>query len=170
MLVLNSPSLRTLVKHLAMLPAGLFLVLVTVPSSLPVYAATAKVLEIGFPDAPSGDLNVVSDNFLGISWELFPMNYLCGFCDFVCRSRTKLANWLGGESPETMPNAMKNYLSNIKARMSNPLRIRVGGNSMDGSQYVASQLNMISLTDGDAYYNDARKSPFVIDTNLKIQM
>ena len=55
-----------------------------------------------------------------------------------------------------MPNAMKNYLSNIHARMSNPLRIRIGGNSMDGSQYVPSQMDMITLTDPDAYFNDVR--------------
>lgn len=71
--------------------------------------------------------------------------------------------YIGGESPDTMPNALKNYLSNIKARMSGPLRIRIGGNSMDGSQYVAGQKEMITLTEQDAYYNDVRR-----DSNLCI--
>lgn len=50
---------------------------------------------------------------------------------------------------------MQNYLSNIRARMSNPLRIRVGGNGMDSSTYVPTQTDqMIHLTDPDAYFND----------------
>ena len=49
---------------------------------------------------------------------------------------------------------MQNYLSNIRARMDSPLRIRIGGNSMDGSTYVANQTNMITLSKPDAYYND----------------
>lgn len=53
-----------------------------------------------------------------------------------------------------MPNAMQNYLSNLRARLYNPLRIRVGGNSMDASTYVPAQKNMITLTDSSAYFND----------------
>ena len=53
-----------------------------------------------------------------------------------------------------MANAMKNYLSNVRARMTNPLRIRIGGNGMDSSTYVPTQTNMITETDPDAYYND----------------
>lgn len=49
---------------------------------------------------------------------------------------------------------MKNYLSNVRARMTNPLRIRIGGNGMDSSTYVPTQTNMITETDPDAYYND----------------
>lgn len=49
---------------------------------------------------------------------------------------------------------MMNYLSNIRARMNSPLRIRVGGNSMDVSTYVPDQTEMIKLTDPNAYYND----------------
>ncbi|OCB88494.1 hypothetical protein A7U60_g4402 [Sanghuangporus baumii] len=120
----------------AMLPAGLLLAFAVLPFSTPAHAVSSKVLDVSFPDPPTGERNLVSDNLLGISWELYVVNYL----------------W--GETPDTMPNAMKNYLSNIRARMSNPLRIRMGGNSMDGSQYVASQQNMITLTDPDAYYND----------------
>lgn len=49
---------------------------------------------------------------------------------------------------------MLNYLSNIRARMKNPLRIRIGGNSMDAATYVPTQGNMITLTDPNAYFND----------------
>ncbi|KAL5522075.1 hypothetical protein ACEPAF_1931 [Sanghuangporus sanghuang] len=112
------------------------LAFVAITFSAPSFAESPKVLDVSFPDAPSGGGNTISDNFLGISWELFTMSYL----------------W--GETPDTMPNALKNYLSNIRARMSNPLRIRVGGNSMDASQYVANQTNMITLTNPDAYFND----------------
>ena len=37
---------------------------------------------------------------------------------------------------------MQNYMHNIAARMSKPLRIRIGGNGMDG--YVASSINFTS--------------------------
>ena len=53
-----------------------------------------------------------------------------------------------------MPNAMQNYLANIKARIKTPLRIRIGGNSMDDSVYVPDQSNMIRITNPDAYFND----------------
>ena len=50
---------------------------------------------------------------------------------------------------------MQNYLSNIRARMYNPLRIRIDGNGMDSSTYVPTQTDkMIYLTDPDAYFND----------------
>ena len=60
-----------------MLLAGLLLVLATIPFLQPVRAVTRKVLDVGFPNAPDTSMNVVNDNFLGISWELFPVNYLC---------------------------------------------------------------------------------------------
>jgi hypothetical protein len=49
---------------------------------------------------------------------------------------------------------MQNYLSNLRARMSHPLRIRVGGNSMDSSTWVPDQTQEIILTDPNAYFND----------------
>ncbi|KAI5122396.1 hypothetical protein M0805_002947 [Coniferiporia weirii] len=119
-----------------MFPTSLLAVLATCLSTSTVLAASNKALDVTFPDVPTSATNVVQDNFLGISWELFPVDYL----------------W--GQTTETMPNAMKNYLSNIRARMTNPLRIRIGGNSMDGSTYVPNQKDMITLPDGDAYYND----------------
>jgi hypothetical protein len=49
---------------------------------------------------------------------------------------------------------MQNYLANLRARMKNPLRIRIGGNSMDDSVYVANQSDMITITNPNAYFND----------------
>ncbi len=50
---------------------------------------------------------------------------------------------------------MQNYLANIRARMWNPLRIRIGGNGMDSSTYVPTQTDkMVYLTDPNAYFND----------------
>lgn len=71
---------------------------------------------------------IVQDNFLGISFELYPFNTL----------------W--GESPQQMPTAMENYLSNLRARIHLPLRIRIGGNSMDSAVYVPTQTEMIIVT------------------------
>ncbi|EJD00414.1 uncharacterized protein FOMMEDRAFT_169881 [Fomitiporia mediterranea MF3/22] len=120
------------------MPSGrLLVVFVAISLFLSVRAVSNKVLNVSFPSTPPDtSRNIVHDNFFGISWELYPLNYL----------------W--GESPDAMPSAMKNYLSNIRARMSTPLRIRIGGNSMDGSQYVPGQKNMITITDENANFND----------------
>ena len=53
-----------------------------------------------------------------------------------------------------MPNAMQNYLANVRARMKTPLRVRIGGNSMDDAFYVTNQSNMITITNTNAYFND----------------
>ncbi|KAG6810265.1 hypothetical protein H0H92_012642 [Tricholoma furcatifolium] len=49
---------------------------------------------------------------------------------------------------------MQNYLHNIIARLENPLRIRIGGNSMDISTYVPTLSELLVETDPDAYFND----------------
>lgn len=123
-----------------LLPISLVTLLATsisvLPAAVSAQSTASKSLNVSFPDAPDSATNVVQDNFLGISWELYVLNYL----------------W--GETPTTLSPSLQNYLSNIRSRMSQPLRIRIGGNSMDGSTYVPDQTNMISLTDPDAYYND----------------
>ncbi|KAI6035728.1 hypothetical protein EDC04DRAFT_2604922 [Pisolithus marmoratus] len=53
-----------------------------------------------------------------------------------------------------MPNPIQNYLANLRARIQSPLRIRVGGNSMDSSTFVPGQTQMIILIDPNAYFND----------------
>lgn len=61
---------------------------------------------------------------------------------------------VGGKTADQLPDAMQNYLSNLRARISHPLRIRVGGNSMDSSTYNSSKTdNMLTITDS-SYYND----------------
>ena len=59
--------------------AGFLLALASGAAHLPnlVRAVSPKVIDVSFPDAPSDDLNIVHDNYLGISWELFAMEYLC---------------------------------------------------------------------------------------------
>lgn len=61
---------------------------------------------------------------------------------------------------------MQVYIHNLIARMSKPLRIRVGGNGMDGSTYIKSLKNaMLELPDPDAYFNDipAHFGPVLFD-------
>ncbi|OAX41921.1 hypothetical protein K503DRAFT_734703 [Rhizopogon vinicolor AM-OR11-026] len=95
-------------------------------------------ITVSFPKKPSNAAlgNVVQDNFLGISFELSSFDTL----------------W--GKDALSMPHAMQNYLSNLRQRFKNPLRIRIGGNSMDGSIFVPDQQDMIEFTDPDAYFND----------------
>ncbi|KAG6824357.1 hypothetical protein H0H92_007111, partial [Tricholoma furcatifolium] len=93
-------------------------------------------LDISFPQHPPATANVVDDNFIGISWELSSFDTL----------------W--GKTVDTIPPAMQNYLHNIVARMSKPLRIRIGGNGMDGSTYIPTLPTFLELTDPNAYFND----------------
>ncbi|KDQ58932.1 glycoside hydrolase family 79 protein [Jaapia argillacea MUCL 33604] len=113
---------------------GLFLLISAVLFSL---ANAATPIQFTLPDKPPAVAlqNVVQDNFLGISFELSSFNTI----------------W--GETPDGIPHALLNYLSNIRARISKPLRLRVGGNAMDGSTYVPAQSNMITLTNPNANIN-----------------
>ncbi len=51
---------------------------------------------------------------------------------------------------------MLNYLSEIRTRTgSNPVRLRIGGNSADSSTYLQNQTSpMLKLTDPNANYNN----------------
>lgn len=40
---------------------------------------------------------------------------------------------------------MKNYLTNLRSRISNDLRLRIGGNSLDGSIYNPNATQMLSF-------------------------
>ncbi|KAL0945230.1 hypothetical protein HGRIS_000743 [Hohenbuehelia grisea] len=121
--------------------------------TLPLLATTARaaqpILNITLPDLPARhQFNLVSDNFIGISYELSSFDSL----------------W--GSTPKRLPPAMQNYLANIRARLTNPLRIRVGGNGMDGSTYDPSFKSvMLEHTDPDAYFNDipVRFGPVLFD-------
>ncbi|KAF8990332.1 hypothetical protein BDQ17DRAFT_369785 [Cyathus striatus] len=105
---------------------------------LAAYAAQFNISTTAFPASPNATQlsNVISDNYIGISWELAPFDTL----------------W--GTTVKLQPNAMKNYLSNLAVRMSKPLRIRIGGNGMDGSNYDRSLTTLLEHIDPDAYYND----------------
>ncbi|RDB16372.1 Beta-glucuronidase [Hypsizygus marmoreus] len=112
--------------------------LVAVIVTLPLVASAGKPLNVSFPETPPSSAlkNVVDDNFIGISWELSSFDTL----------------W--GKTVNTIPHAMQNYLHNIAVRISKPLRIRVGGNGMDGSTYVPNLSTFLEFIDPDAYFND----------------
>ncbi|KAJ3537275.1 hypothetical protein NMY22_g5656 [Coprinellus aureogranulatus] len=98
--------------------------------------------------APPNATYTIDDNFIGISFELSSFDTL----------------W--GRTPNKIPVPMQNYLHNMVARLSKPLRIRVGGNGMDGSTYHRSYKDsMLELPDPDAYFNDipANFGPVLFD-------
>ncbi|KAG5641253.1 hypothetical protein DXG03_005659 [Asterophora parasitica] len=105
-------------------------------AALPTPATAGPPLNVSFPEQPPAFKHVVDDNFLGISWELSSFDTL----------------W--GRNVSTIPHAMQNYLHNIAVRTSKPLRIRIGGNGMDGSTYDPNLKTFLELTDPDAYFND----------------
>ncbi|KAI0751549.1 glycoside hydrolase family 79 protein [Daedaleopsis nitida] len=87
--------------------------------------------------APGSDANVVYSNFLGLSLELSFINYYFG------------------NSTDQIPQPVVNYLSSLHAHGSGkPVRIRLGGNSMDSSTYVPGQKDIIEFTDPNANWND----------------
>lgn len=104
--------------------------------AIPLFFVLARAgfpVNITFPSQPppEAQYNVVRDNFIGISWELSSFDTLCMCSDNRYPFPYSLRN-TGGKSVDAQPNAMQNYLHNLVVRLSNPLRIRVGGNSMDG--------------------------------------
>lgn len=64
---------------------------------------------------------------------------------------------LVGNGTSNIPKPFLNYLSALRSRSgpNRPLRLRIGGNSMDSSTYVPSQTSpMIQLTNSQANVND----------------
>ena len=87
--------------------------------------------------SPPADLVTVYSNFLGISIELSFINY-----------------YFGNDS-STVPQPMVEYLTALHTRGSNmPVRLRLGGNSMDSSTYTPDQSQIIVMTDPAANSND----------------
>ncbi|KAF4619533.1 hypothetical protein D9613_005255 [Agrocybe pediades] len=83
--------------------------------------ARADPIQVNVPASPSST-HVVQSNFLGISFEL---SYIDEYF---------------GNDTSTVPPAFLNYLSTLRSRTGgSPLRIRIGGNSMDDSTYVPQQ-------------------------------
>ncbi|TDL29534.1 glycoside hydrolase family 79 protein [Rickenella mellea] len=92
--------------------------------------------------------NVVFSNFMGVSIELSSINTYIG------------------EDTSTIPKPMVNYLSTIQSQVQRPLRIRVGGNSMDSSVFVPTQSQMIIFTGVNETDNDRPSTfgPVLFDT------
>lgn len=103
---------------------------------IPLCSATS-VIQVNVPAAPSSQ-NVVYPNFLGISFELSFVN------DYF------------GNDTSTIPATVINYLSALRLRTGAvPLRIRIGGNSMDSSVYVSTQTSpMVQHIQGALNAND----------------
>ncbi|KAF8969446.1 glycoside hydrolase family 79 protein [Flammula alnicola] len=101
------------------------------------WPVTADPIQISVPSSPPST-HVVQQNFLGISFELsFTDEYF-------------------GNDASSIPPTVVNYLSALRSRVgNNPLRVRIGGNSMDSSTYVPSQTSpMVQLLNASANDND----------------
>ncbi|KAF9534711.1 glycoside hydrolase family 79 protein [Crepidotus variabilis] len=84
-------------------------------------AASVDPISVIIPTKPTST-HSVRENFLGISFEL-------SFVD----------EYFGNDST-TIPSTFVTYLNNLRSRVSNnPVRIRIGGNSMDTSKYISTQ-------------------------------
>lgn len=87
--------------------------------------------------APGDGVVTVYPNFLGISLELSFMNVYFG------------------NDTSSIPVAVTNYLETLHQRgAGQPVRLRVGGNSMDSSTYVPDQQQIINFTDPTASKDD----------------
>ncbi|KAG9009888.1 hypothetical protein FRB94_011334 [Tulasnella sp. JGI-2019a] len=96
-------------------------------------------------NTPAGAM-YVQDNFFGISFEM------------------QVINTIIGNTPTTIPGPIQAYLGNIRNRTNNPLRLRVGGNSMDNSYYIPTQTDMISGAVDNVNYSPIQFGPVLIDT------
>ncbi|EIW61463.1 glycoside hydrolase family 79 protein [Trametes versicolor FP-101664 SS1] len=105
----------------------------------PLYIQTAHAaVAVASPASPPpANANVVYSNFMGVSLELSFINYYFG------------------NSTDQIPQPVVSYLSALQTRGSGkPVRLRLGGNSMDSSTYVPSQPDIIEFTDPNANSND----------------
>ena len=101
-------------------------------------SALAATVQVNPPSAPPGDnVTAVYSTFFGISFELSFINY-----------------YLGNDT-NSFPQPVLSYLSALHNRSADrPLKLRLGGNSMDSSTYVPSQQQIIQFTDPTANVND----------------
>ncbi|PSR75048.1 hypothetical protein PHLCEN_2v9378 [Hermanssonia centrifuga] len=98
-------------------------------------AATVQVTPPSAP--PSDNVTTVYSNFYGISLELSFINYYFG------------------NDTSSIPQPVLNYLSALHNRTDGrPVRLRLGGNSMDSSTYIPDQQQIIEFTDPTANVND----------------
>ncbi|KAG8978308.1 hypothetical protein FRB90_008455, partial [Tulasnella sp. 427] len=115
----------------------------------PLTTTTAQVTLTYPSNVPDGAI-YVDDNYFGISWEL------------------QVVNLIMGNSPDAIPVPLQNYLKNIRGRMSNPLRMRIGGNSLDNSYYVPAQTSMINGTVDNVGYTPITYGPIFLDTIVRL--
>ncbi|KAG8907054.1 hypothetical protein FRB99_005431 [Tulasnella sp. 403] len=114
-------------------------------------AATIAQVNIVYPSNTPPGAFYVQDNFFGISFEM------------------QVINTLIGNTPDTIPIPIQKYVVNIRNRLSNPIRLRVGGNSMDSSRYVPAQVPMINGTvDNVNYTATVTYGPALIDTITRL--
>ncbi|KIO22059.1 hypothetical protein M407DRAFT_28404 [Tulasnella calospora MUT 4182] len=111
--------------------------------------AIAQV-NLTYPSNVPDGVIYVDDNYFGISWEL------------------QVVNLITSGTPDTIPVPLQNYLKNVRARMSNPLRMRIGGNSMDNSYYVPAQVPMINGTVDNVNYTPITYGPMFLDTIVRL--
>ncbi len=120
-----------------MTPSSSFFHLRTLCLLLSARSAFAAIAVSAPANPPAADANVVYSNFLGLSLELSFINY-----------------YFGNTTAE-IPQPLVKYLSTLHAHGSGkPVRIRLGGNSMDSSTYVPGQSDIIQFTNPNANWND----------------
>lgn len=95
-------------------------------------------VEVALPAASPGDnVTTVFSNFFGISLELSFINYYFG------------------NDTTSIPQPMLNLLDAMRSRSADrPVKLRLGGNSMDSSTYIPDQQEIIKFTDPNANVND----------------
>jgi hypothetical protein len=60
-----------------------------------------------------------------------------------------------GNDTNSTPEPIKHLLGAVTSHTGGlPIRLRLGGNSMDSSTYVADQSNILTFTNPDANFND----------------
>ncbi|KAG8855621.1 hypothetical protein FRB96_006816 [Tulasnella sp. 330] len=106
----------------------------------------AAQINLTYPSNTPAGAMYVEDNFFGISFEM------------------QVINTIIGNTPTTIPTPIQAYLGNIRNRTNNPLRLRVGGNSMDSSYYIPTQTTMISGIVDNVNYAPIDFGPVLIDT------
>ncbi|EJU05947.1 hypothetical protein DACRYDRAFT_102907 [Dacryopinax primogenitus] len=109
-----------------MLPLRLPLLLVlTFVIAQPSPSPTSTPLSL-LPYPPSSTLPSIPANFLGISIEL-----------------SSFTSLLASGSP--LPQPFLTHLANVQSRLQAPLRLRIGGNSLDSSLYLPSQPSLLQV-------------------------
>lgn len=118
-------------------------------------AGLADPIKVTIPKPPKN--NAVQSSFLGVSIELSFLNEYC-ITHFLppLILVSDLFFFLVGDDTSSIPNTMINYLTALRSRMGqNHLKIRIGGNSMDSSDYVPEQTTpMVQLIGGYVNFDD----------------